>query len=856
MKPPSRHRTLDVDLALGAYTAWAARHCRLVLGLGFLVLACSWGLASRLKIKGDFVSLLPTASGSAQRFTQALARKGGSASTLVVVLESADPAANRRFIDALATKLKALPKTLVESVQVGSGAERQFFQDNRWLFASERDLMQVRCELSRERERQLIGFDLDDPCAVEIDDELKRLGVDGITSALLEPTAKATAPLASDESASAFTRIREQIERAAPPDPFPNGYFSNPEGTRYALVVRSRAAGMGEQSSDELLRRVQAAVDQLRPRSFQSSAQVGFAGDIPNAVAERQSLIEDIALVSCLAVGLILAVILGYFRSPLSLVYIGVATATGSGIAFAVAALAFGHLNMATGFLGSIIVGNGINTPIVYVASYRERRRLGDDVERALLGAALASRRGTWLGALAASGAYAALGVTSFRGFSEFGLIGGVGMLACWFGAFGLCPAIITLLEGRGQKGDKRTLERSNPWLMGRIAKASLGHPVAVLLVFLGLALVAVLPARRYLASPWEYDFSKLRSASSSRAGAGHWSSRADQIFKTRGSPELLLAPDESEALAVADAVVARDKQFFGGKLVERVTTVFDYLGGRPDSVTRKLAVLAEIRAELDRALPRLQGADRDFAQTWRPPERLRSLTRDDLPPLLRERFTEQSGRFGTPVYVQIDSQLSRSRGESLLRIASLLEGVRGKDGQIVPNASRATVFAEMIRSMTRDAPRAIAVALLFVVIACAFATHAWLPLSAVLGSLLLGVWLTVGVAAFFDVRLNFLNFVALPLTFGIGVEYAINLYDRVRSLGGDIGAGLRSVGGAVAVCSLTTMLGYGSLLVGDNLALRSFGKYAVFGELSCLATALLVMPAGLSLWRRRGAKH
>ena len=47
------------------------------------------------------------------------------------------------------------------------------------------------------------------------------------------------------------------------------------------------------------------------------------------------------------------------------------------------------------------------------------------------------------------------------------------------------------------------------------------------------------------------------------------------------------------------------------------------------------------------------------------------------------------------------------------------------------------------------------------------------------------------------------------------------------------------------------TMLGYGTLLFGDNLALRSFGKYAVIGELSCLITALLVLPAGLTFLQR-----
>jgi predicted exporter len=245
-----------------------------------------------------------------------------------------------------------------------------------------------------------------------------------------------------------------------------------------------------------------------------------------------------------------------------------------------------------------------------------------------------------------------------------------------------------------------------------------------------------------------------------------------------------------------------------------------------------------------------LQGQELEFARELRPPDSLRALTPAELPPLLRERFTETNGTFGTTVLVEIDPKLSRSRGEHLLKIAELLEGVRGRDGQVVPNASRASVFAEMIRSMTRDAPRTIAVAFVVVIVVAALATGALGPVLAVLSSLLLAVWLTLGAAAVAGVRLNFLNFVALPLTFGIGVEYAINFYDRVRALG-SIRSSLESVGGAIAACSLTTMLGYGTLLFGDNLALQSFGKYAVMGELSCLLTALLVLPAGLTLLGR-----
>jgi predicted RND superfamily exporter protein len=847
--------TPAIDRLLTRYTLWAAARPARVLSAVVVLLAACWFLASELRIKGDFVSLLPSESGTARRFRAALTRKAVGASTLVVVIESSDAGETERFVDRLASEVRKLPGSLVSSVQTGAAAERRFFTDFKWLFATERDLRLVRCELLRERERQTFDLGLDEPCEVQVEDELKPLGSGGdssLSAAVTSPDT-ALAGAAASEGSSGLSRVRQRIERElAAQDRFKSDYFRNPAGTRYALVIRAPTAGMGELGSDELLRRVSELVERLRPSSFHARAEVGFAGDIPNAIAERKALLADIALVSGLAMVLILSVILGYFRSAISLVHIGLSAALGCGVAFAVARLAFGHLNMASGFLGSIIAGNGINIPMIYFARYRELRAQGLALESALCGAAVDCRRGTWLGAVAAAGAYLSLGVTSFRGFSEFGLIGGAGSLACWFAAFGAVPASIAAFARLGWSGAHAPARPREARVAAWLGRSVTGRPGWVLLV-LGAAAVALVPAiRGYVRDPWEYDFGKLRSQNSSQRGAGHFSVKADEIFGTRGAPDLLLASDMQSAAHLADAVLARDRGLFGGKLVQRVTTVYDYLGGRPEVVQRKLQILADIRQEIDRALPRLRDGDLDFAREFRPPEGLHALGRDDLPPLLRERFTEANGRFGTAVFVEIDPQLSRSRGEQLLKIAQLLEGVSEPSGEVVPNASRATVFAEMIRSMTRDAPRTIGVAFAVVVVVSSLATGSALPVAAVLCSLLLAVWLTLGAAAVWDVRLNFLNFVALPLTFGIGVEYAINLYDRYRALGRDITASVRSVGGAIAACSMTTMLGYGTLLFGDNLALRSFGKYAVIGELSCLGSALLVLPAGLELLRRR----
>jgi predicted exporter len=88
------------------------------------------------------------------------------------------------------------------------------------------------------------------------------------------------------------------------------------------------------------------------------------------------------------------------------------------------------------------------------------------------------------------------------------------------------------------------------------------------------------------------------------------------------------------------------------------------------------------------------------------------------------------------------------------------------------------------------------------------------------------------------------------PITFGIAVDYGANVAVRVRARGGDVLAALAEVGPAVALCSWTSMIGYGTLLVAHNRALRSFGWYAVIGEITSIATALCMLPA-LELWRR-----
>ena len=119
------------------------------------------------------------------------------------------------------------------------------------------------------------------------------------------------------------------------------------------------------------------------------------------------------------------------------------------------------------------------------------------------------------------------------------------------------------------------------------------------------------------------------------------------------------------------------------------------------------------------------------------------------------------------------------------------------------------------------------------------------------LGSLLAGMTLLAGIVIAFDIRINFLNFMAFPVTFGIGVEYAINVLQRYRESPADMTMVVGKTGRAVALCSFTTIMGYGSLLVATNQALFSFGVLAVLGEIACLLAAVLLLPAALRVLPR-----
>ncbi len=118
---------------------------------------------------------------------------------------------------------------------------------------------------------------------------------------------------------------------------------------------------------------------------------------------------------------------------------------------------------------------------------------------------------------------------------------------------------------------------------------------------------------------------------------------------------------------------------------------------------------------------------------------------------------------------------------------------------------------------------------------------------------LVVGVLLMLLMMEVFGLRLSFYNMVVLPAVLGIGNDAGAHMVHRYREEGfGSIRAVLRSTGEHVTMGALTTMIGFGGLLLSFHPGLNSIGSLAVAGIGTTLLGALVFLPALLQVLEDR----
>jgi hypothetical protein len=218
-------------------------------------------------------------------------------------------------------------------------------------------------------------------------------------------------------------------------------------------------------------------------------------------------------------------------------------------------------------------------------------------------------------------------------------------------------------------------------------------------------------------------------------------------------------------------------------------------------------------------------------------------ITVEDLPPALRERYVGRTGKWLLRVFARDCLWDFEPLERFTQEVRSVEREATGKPFSTV----------EGLKAMKNSFQWAGVYA--FVAIVAVLLIDFRRPRTALLAlaPLAMGVIFSLGIFGLFGLPLNPANMIAFPLILGVGVDNGVHvIHDYlIRRVEGRTTISY-AIGRGVLVKALTTMIGFGALMISSQRGLVSLGFILTLGVGCCMVTALVFLPAALRLWSGR----
>ena len=807
----------------------------LVIAAGLVLSAVGAQQALTLKIDTDISTLLPPEYSSVKSLRR-LQETVGAETTVDVAIHSRSFDVNRRFAEAFVPRMMAMrgPTGDAYFTRVDFKRDVRFITENALYFATFDELDRLEAFLRGQAQQ---ARDASNPLRVN----LFQSGQDSLEAA----------------RRAEGDKLKRDLAQLALGE-----YLTSPDST--TLVVRFYPTGSQTNIGfvETLYADIDALVVRMAPTRYGPDLEVTAAGRLLRQTIEVRSITNDVQKSFGSGVlAVILAAVLYFlyksvqaktggrfvvrvvlseiFRTPVTALVLTIPLAMSLAWTGGVAALAFGTLNLMTSTLGLVLFGLGIDYGIHFYARYSEERGAGRSVESAIEETYASTGSGIAVSAITTACSLFVLQIADFRGFSEFGLIGGMGILFALVAMLSILPALIVLAERTRLLNLRAT---------GTASEFEPERRFPFSRTILGVCLVAI-AAGVFLAPGvrFEYNFSKLEPEFDEyfrRAQA------LEPVFgqSERRNPAYILLDDPTDVQPVAEALkelAAHDSLILAVEsLQERFPT---------DSVTeaRKIARLAEIRAVL--ADPFL-AADTtgQVARLARAASATEAFPLDSVPSFITRPFMTRQGTVGN--FVIVFPRGNMADGRRSIRFAELIGQVTTPSGSQFYAASTQLIAADMLGLMQNESWKMIGLTLAFVVVIVAFEFRSLRWTLIALSPLAVGLLWMLGGMVVGGVSLTFYNLVVLPTVLGVGNDGGVHLSHRYLEEGkGSIRKILRSTGEHITMGAMTNMIGFGGLITSNHPGLRSIGVLAVLGIGTTLASTLIFFPALIQVAEDQG---
>ncbi len=754
------------------------------------------------KLETDLVALIPENYQSVKTINEIKQRVGGVGS-LVVLVQSPDFEANRRFAEDLAHELQDEKyETYINFVDYKRDAE--FYRKNALLFMETDDLDEILTRIDDYIIQEKLKLS---PLYISLDEE---------------------------EAVLDFSDIESKYRTADNGD---ETYYTNSDRTILALEAMAAGTVSNIGFAKDMQRVIQEAVKKVNPRAYHPRMLIEYGGPFKNKIDEYDTILSDVFSTLIFGVVGIVALLTFYFRQPLAAFFVAIPLAMGLIWAFAITYWVIGNLNTMTAFLFVILFGLGIDFGIHMFARYLEVRMDKMDVRQSIETMLSQTGQAILTAAITTSIAFFSLTLTDFRGFSEFGFIVGTGILMSLVSMTTVLPAVLVLADQKFM-----WIRMRHVW--GHNWGGSRGHFPYPKLVIVGALILTVYLGIHLRDIDFEYDFTNLRSNLPASVKVKQKMATIPKYGSESQSYGIVLADSKAELDEIVAALEKKIAEDDPTPTIDKVKTLWTELRGQDE----KLDIIGEIRELTNGEGAKLiRGTQKAQLDSLRDLLDVKRLSVEDLPENLLRKFETIDG--SQAYFAQILPSVQLRDGKNAIAFAEDSHEIHTASGKVFYSSSSNIIFADMLRLMLRDSPRAVSLTVVVVLLIVLADFRSLRSALLVIFPLACGTVWMCGSLYLQDLKLNFYNMVALPTIIGMGIDNGVHLYHRYREEGpGSMPVVIRSTGGAMFISMLTTMVGFFGLMMATHPGLNSIGRLALIGLLACFVAAVLVLPAILEV--------
>ena len=550
-------------------------------------------------------------------------------------------------------------------------------------------------------------------------------------------------------------------------------------------------------------------------------------------------------------------------------------------------ALTIGHLNILSVVFTTILIGLGIDFGIHILERFKEERQQGNEILPALQKTLQGTGKGNFAGAITTAIAFGAMVLTDFIGIVELGWIAGWGILFCMVAMLLVLPALITV-EEKWRKPSYTQIKSTTATQRGWVDKL-FDHYYLIIGVCTLLVLIASLSLKDLR---FDYNLLNLQAKGTEAvqyemkilesAGRSAWSAAilADS-FKEIQEKERQLKALPTVARVESISAVIPDNQEENAQIIrENLAPLLRDLEVEPEDVDFSWKALNKALKGIQFKLQGRESGDldpvqmagnrvrnfREQSQKMEPElaeKRLQNFSQllfadyrnlmeelkanadvklvklEEIPETLRKRYISQKGKYVAHIFPSVDVWNLDERKK-------YLDDLRSVD----PNVTGTAIHMfESTRLMTEGYVNGGLYAMTAIIIYVFFLFRNLRTVFFVLLPVLVGSIWTIGIMELIGLKLNMANLVILPLILGIGVVNGIHITHRYREEEDKHSSILgKSTGQAVLLSSLTTMIGFGSMMVANHYGVFSLGMVLTLGVFNCLIASVTFLPALLKL--------